>query len=356
MSALGILWFFLIFLLIAGYFVLDGFDLGVGCLYPFIARTEGEKELLRASIAPVWDGNEVWLLTAGGALFAAFPAAYACTFSGFYLAIMLVLFGLIIRVVSLELHHSSDLHKVWDWGFFVGSALPALLLGVAVGNVFAGVPLAANGDYAGIPLLGLITPFTLICGLLGLAMFLAAGAGWIILKSPVDSELRARAVGLRKIFQIAALALFALATLWVFAFVKPQMAAGLGIVRVLLALLTVAALVAALLLGMKAPVGKAAADAPAAPGIMGACAGDLLPFILQSAAAIFLVFLCACSMFPNLVVASAGSVGASITVATAASGALTLKCMTIVACIGVPLVLFYHYLIYKSFRGRLELA
>ncbi|MBQ6585362.1 MAG: cytochrome d ubiquinol oxidase subunit II, partial [Coriobacteriales bacterium] len=223
-----------------------------------MARTEGETELLRASIAPVWDGNEVWLLTAGGALFAAFPAAYACTFSGFYLAIMLVLFGLIIRVVSLELHHSSDLHKVWDWGFFVGSALPALLLGVAVGNVFAGVPLAANGDYAGIPLLGLITPFTLICGLLGLAMFLAAGAGWIILKSPVDSELRARAVGLRKIFQIAALALFALATLWVFAFVKPQMAAGLGIVRVLLALLTVAALVAALLLGMKAPVGKAA--------------------------------------------------------------------------------------------------
>jgi len=126
-------------------------------------------------------------------------------------------------------------------------------------------------------------------------------------------------------------------------------------VRVLLALLTVAALVGALLLGMKAPVGKAAADAPAASGIMGACAGDLLPFILQSAAAIFLVFLCACSMFPNLVVAAAGSVGASITIATAASSALTLKCMTIIACIGVPLVLFYHYIIYKSFRGRLEL-
>ena len=149
MSALAVLWFFLIFVLIAGYFVLDGFDLGVGVLYRALAKTDAERALVRRSIGPVWDGNEVWLLTAGGALFAAFPAAYATTFSGFYLAVMLVLFGLIVRAVSLEFGaHDPKWGRAWDACFTIGSFLPALLLGVALGNVIAGVPLAANGDYA----------------------------------------------------------------------------------------------------------------------------------------------------------------------------------------------------------------
>ena len=177
MSALAVLWFFLIFVLIAGYFVLDGFDLGVGVLYRALAKTDAERALVRRSIGPVWDGNEVWLLTAGGALFAAFPAAYATTFSGFYLAVMLVLFGLIVRAVSLEFRaHDASWSRVWDVCFIVGSFLPALLLGVAVGNAFAGIPMAANGDYSGVPLLGLITPFTLLCGLLGLSVFVTQGA------------------------------------------------------------------------------------------------------------------------------------------------------------------------------------
>ena len=171
------LWFMLIFVLIAGYFVLDGFDLGSGVLYPFVAKGDTEKAVVRRSIGPVWDGNEVWLLTAGGALFAAFPAAYATTFSGFYLAIMLVLFGLIVRAVSLEYRgHDPKWGRLWDGCFFVGSLVPALLFGVAVGNVFAGIPMDANGDYSGFPLLGLISPFTLLCGLLGLSMFLAQGS------------------------------------------------------------------------------------------------------------------------------------------------------------------------------------
>ena len=146
------LWFLLIFVLIAGYFVLDGFDLGAGVLYPFVAKGDEEKAVVRTSIGPVWDGNEVWLLTAGGALFAAFPAAYATTFSGFYLAVMLVLFGLIVRAVSLEYRGiDHKWAKVWDGCFFVGSLLPALLLGVAVGNIYAGIPMSANGDYTGIP-------------------------------------------------------------------------------------------------------------------------------------------------------------------------------------------------------------
>ena len=121
----------------------------------------------------------------GGALFAAFPAAYATTFSGFYLAVMLVLFGLIVRAVSLEFRaHDPQWARAWDACFTVGSFLPALLLGVALGNVIAGIPMAANGDYAGVPLLGLLSPFTLVAGLLGLAMCLSAGAAWVALKAP----------------------------------------------------------------------------------------------------------------------------------------------------------------------------
>ena len=132
MTFFQVLWFILIFVLIAGYFVLDGFDLGAGALYPFIAKDDREKAIVRRSIGPVWDGNEVWLLTAGGALFAAFPAAYATTFSGFYLAIMLVLFGLIVRAVSLEFRaHDPQWGRAWDVCFFLGSALPALLFGVS---------------------------------------------------------------------------------------------------------------------------------------------------------------------------------------------------------------------------------
>ena len=194
MTFFNVLWFFLIFVLIGGYFVLDGFDLGAGVLYPFVAKDDREKAVVRRSIGPVWDGNEVWLLTAGGALFAAFPPAYATTFSGFYLAVMLVLFGLIVRAVSVEFRgHDPQWARTWDACFFVGSLLPALLLGVAVGNIYAGIPMDAAGNYIGLPLIGLITPFTLLTGLLGLAMFLAAGATWIALKAPKPSELQARA-------------------------------------------------------------------------------------------------------------------------------------------------------------------
>ena len=266
MSALAVLWFFLIFVLIAGYFVLDGFDLGVGVLYRALAKDERERALVRRSIGPVWDGNEVWLLTAGGALFAAFPAAYATTFSGFYLAVMLVLFGLIVRAVSLEFRaHDPKWARAWDVCFTVGSLLPALLLGVALGNVIAGIPMAANGDYAGVPLLGLLSPFTLVAGLLGLAMCLSAGAAWVALKAPAGSAVHKRAAKLRVPCQVAALVLFAVATVLAFAVVKPVFAPGMLAAGVVIALVFLACVVASIVLGHKG--------------------NDLVAFLLQSAAA-----------------------------------------------------------------------
>ena len=336
MTALGVLWFFLIFLLIAGYFVFDGFDLGAGVLYPFLAKNDEERAVIRHSIGPVWDGNEVWLLTAGGALFAAFAPAYATTFSGFYLAIMLVLFGLILRAVSVEfVDRDPAWAKVWNACFFVGSLLPALLTGVAVGNIYAGIPMNANGDYIGMPLLGLVTPFTLLCGLLGLSMFMAAGASWIALKAPAASELRVRASSMRRILQIVALVLFLAVSAVAHFGAHPQMEQSLTVVRFALAALVVIALVWALLWNANPD-------------------RDLHVFVLQSVAAVALVFLLATSMFPNLVVAAPGGEGASITVATAASSDLALSWMTGIACIGVPLVLFYHVLVYRTFRGRIE--
>ena len=338
MTVLTVLWFFLIFVLIAGYFVLDGFDLGIGVLYPFVAKNEKEQAIARRSIGPVWDGNEVWLLTAGGALFAAFPAAYATTFSGFYLAVMLVLFGLIVRAVSFEFWAADKKwRRVWNVCFFIGSLLPALLLGVAVGNIFAGIPMDANGDYAGVPLLGLITPFTLLTGLLGLAMFMAAGASWLALKAPKPSDIQARAAKLRLPLQIISLVLFAVVSVYALVLIAPQMDPALALFRYLFAALVVVGLVAALFLGK-----------------FKGC--DLGAFLSQSVSSFSLTGLLACSMFPNLVVASEGSIGPSLTLMNASASELSLLYMIIIVCIGLPLVLVYHVVVYRTFRGRVSTA
>lgn len=345
MEILGIVWFCLIFVLIAGYFVLDGFDLGAGVLSPFVAKDEQERAIVRQSIGPVWDGNEVWLLTAGGALFAAFPPAYATTFSGFYLAVMLVLMGLIVRAAAIEFAgHDKAWSKLWNVLFFVGSLLPALLLGVAVGNVYAGIPMDANGDYIGVPLLGLVTPFTLLTGLLGLSVFVLQGAGWLALKAPLDSAVRSRAKKAIYAAGIAALVLFAAVSLYGHFIIAPELTGlqrGMGIV---MAIVIVVALAFRTL--------KAQDDG-----------SDLVGFIASSAVCVLLVALWAVSMFPNLVVAGAGdplslfaspASGESITIANAASSNLTLTWMLGITCVGLPLVLVYHFIIYRTFRGRVK--
>lgn len=336
MTALGILWFVLIAVLICGYFVLDGFDLGAGALYPFLARDERDRSVIRRAIGPVWDGNEVWLLTAGGALFAAFAPAYATSFSGFYLAIMLVLFGLIVRATALEFRaHDPAWAKLWDALFFVGSLVPALLFGVAVGNIVQGLPLDAAGDYAG-TFFDLLTPFALSCGVLGLVHMLAQGSSWIALKAPQGSDLKARASSLRGRLAIVDLAVFAIVTLQFLIVVAPNSAAGVtaNTVSSLFALVFVASLV--FMVALKGDCRKA----------------DVARHVLVSLGCVGLVGMLAASLFPNLIPATIPAY--SITIANAASGDLTLIAMTVIACIGVPLVLAYHVISYRIFSGSLD--
>ena len=186
-----VLWFVLIFLLLVGYSLLDGFDLGIGVLLPVLGRSREDKDTLIASIGPVWDGNEVWLITGGGALFAAFPQAYATAFSGFYLAMMLVLFALIFRAVSMEFRaHDPARAGVWEKALVCGSLVAALLFGVALGNIIYGVPLDERMEYAG-DFFTLLRPVPLLFGVTGLLAVLLQGAAWAILKT--EGPLRDRA-------------------------------------------------------------------------------------------------------------------------------------------------------------------
>jgi cytochrome bd ubiquinol oxidase subunit II len=188
------LWFLVLTLMLAGYAVLDGFDLGVGTLHLFVGRTREERELAINAIGPVWNGNEVWLIAAGGAMVVAFPELYASAFSGFYLALMLVLWLLVLRGVGIEFRHQLDnplWQDAWDVTFSAASALLAVLFGTAFGNVLRGVPLDADGNFVGSFAL-LLNPFALLCGLLGLATLTMHGAAYLAVKTDGDVQARAR--------------------------------------------------------------------------------------------------------------------------------------------------------------------
>ncbi len=337
-EVLGIIWFALVGVLLAGYAVFDGFDLGVGTLFPFLGKSDEDKEVMRTAVGPVWDGNEVWLLAGGGALFAAFPPVYATVFSGFYLALMLVLFALIFRAVSFEFHaHDKAWGSVWDWAFFGGSALPSLLFGVAVGNIVLGVPLANDGEFAGnfFALLGFwngFNPFALIIGVLGLSMILVQGASWLAVKS--EGDLHARTVALRSPLGWVFAVLVVVATAATALFAKSAFAnvtgSALGWVFVVLLLVS-------LVFGRVSMNGGK----------------DLPAWYAISLSAVSLVGIWAASIFPELV-PTLGP-GPALTIANSASSQLTLSVMLIIAAIGVPLVLFYVYLVYKIFAGKIKL-
>ncbi|MEW6752798.1 MAG: cytochrome d ubiquinol oxidase subunit II [Candidatus Latescibacterota bacterium] len=330
-------WFILIGVLLAGYAVLDGFDLGVGMLHP-LARDDEERRTFLNAIGPIWDGNEVWLITFGGALFAAFPYAYATVFEGLYTAVMLLLFALIFRAVSIEFRSKLQTpawRRAWDWGFFVSSFLATLLFGVAVGNGILGLPLTPAGGFSpAFSFFDLLNPYGILVGLLSLSLFAMHGALYLHLKvpfGPLHERLRGWMWHTWGIFLVCYI-LTTMYTLIAVGRAVPNFAqfpwAALLVVANVLAIANIPRAVYA--------------DRPG-QAFLSSCATILL-----------LVALFGLAQWPYLVPARDPSL-AGWTVASAASSPKTLGVMLVVALVGMPLVLAYTAVVYWTFRGRVRL-
>jgi cytochrome d ubiquinol oxidase subunit II len=332
---LNTIWFLLVGVLIAGYAILDGFDLGVGVLHLF-TRDETERRIMMNTIGPVWDGNEVWLLTGGGALFAAFPPVYATVFSAFYLPFMLLLVALIFRAVSFEFRGKVDSpawRRRWDLAFGLGSLVPALLYGVAVGNVLRGIEMDSAGTPTG-TFPGLLNPFALLIGLLGLAMFVLHGATYLTLKT--EGGLRERAQRWASRAWGVFIALYAVSTVASYAaapFLFERWSRH-PLTWVLFGLLLVSCVVG--------PAALRSAQFGAA-------------FLASASATASVIFLAAEGLYPRLVPARP-VLAHSLTVYNASSTPRTLGVMLVIAAVGMPLVIAYTAFIYRAFRGKTVLT
>ncbi len=331
MSGLQITWFGLIGVLLTGYVILDGFDLGVGFWYLF-ARKESDRRALLSSILPYWDGNEVWLLTGAGAVFAAFPHVYATVFSGLYLALMLVLFSLIFRAVSIEfrLNAATALERgLWDGAYAAGSIIPALLFGVAAGNILRGLPLDSARNYTG-TFFTLLNPYALLVGVTGLAMFAAHGALFASMKTGGELSQRCRrwAQGAWALYLVGFVACAAATVLS-----QPSLMVNYSKAPLLWAFPVVA------LVGILAT------------GHYNHRRRHLLAFLASSVGIVGIMATGATAIFPKMVPAS-NDPALSLTIANASSSPLTLKTMLILALIGVPLVLAYTVWVHLMFRGK----
>ena len=360
---LRIIWWALMGVLLIGFALTDGFDLGTATLLPFVARNDGERRMVINTIGATWEGNQVWFILGGGAIFAAWPLVYAVSFSGFYLAMFAVLAALILRPVGFK-YRSKRPSTTWrttcDWALFAGGFVPALVFGVAVGNVLKGLPFRLDGDlrafYDG-TFLGLFTPFTLVCGLLSVAMVVMHGAAWLTIKAehgPVRD--RARAYG--TIAALAVLGLFAAG----FAFTA---LGDLGF-----------RLVGAV--DVAGPSNPLRANAVASPGawldnfhaypwiwvgpvlgfagaalaVIGIRSGREAPaFVGSSLSALGIISTVGLSMFPFIVPSSVDP-RSSLTVWNASSSHMTLFVMLLVTVIFLPLILIYTAWVYKVLWGR----
>src|SRR5581483_3188592 len=324
------LWFALVTVLWMGYFLLEGFDFGVALVYRLLARDEPERRALLGTILPVWDGYEVWLLVAGGATFAAFPGWYASLFSGFYLALFLILLALIVRGVAIEYrgkHADPAWRRRWDVALPLASGLTALLWGVAFANVVHGVPLDAKGDYTG-DLLDLLNAYGILGGLTVVAVFALHGALFLSLRTRGGLEERARALALR--LWAPAAALLAAFLAWTAA--DAASTAPRRIVVLVLAGATLAAAAAALPLARAGRTGYA--------------------FAGTSAATVLLVATLFLWLYPRVLVSDDAAVP-SPTIFSTASNHYSLVAMTIVAALFVPVVLAYQLWAFRVFRARL---
>ncbi|HCU68119.1 MAG TPA: cytochrome d ubiquinol oxidase subunit II [Desulfomicrobium sp.] len=325
------IWFLLWGVLWAIYFILDGYDLGIGTLLPFLGKSDTDRRIMLNSMGPFWDGNEVWLITAGGVTFAAFPKAYAVMFSGLYTPLMLLLFALIIRGVSLEFRHQVDSpawRRVWDWGATIGSFLPALLLGVAFANIFMGLPLDENGVFQG-NLLTLLNPYGLAGGVLFVLLFAMHGALWLTIKSEGDLQRRAANLA-RKLWPVLVVLIGAFVVLTV---VYTNLLANY-LTNPLLLVLLVAPVLALLLLRQQ--IGKE--DWWFAWGLSAAMITGLTLFGVVG-------------LYPALLPSSINP-DYSITIANAASSTLTLSIMLGVALVFVPIVAAYQFWLYRTFSHK----
>jgi cytochrome d ubiquinol oxidase subunit II len=361
-ETLRVLWWALLGILLIGFAVLDGFDLGTAILLPFVGRSNVERRLMINSVGPVWEGNQVWFILGGGASFAAWPPLYAASFSGFYVAMFLVLVALILRPVAFKFRGKVD-NPAWrgtaDWALFVGGFVPALIFGVAFGNLLQGVPFRFDADlrayYEG-GFFGLLNPFALLCGLVSVAMLASHGAAYVYLKTEGAQAERARRVGV--VTALASFALFLLAGLCLWLWVKGyavsgpldpagpsnplrktvELRAGAWFANyralpwtVLAPVLGLAgALGASLLLARRRPLSAFLASALSIAGIVATPGLAMFPFIMPSSSA----------------------PGASLTVWDSSSSHLTLFIMLVATVIFLPLVLAYTAWVYRVLRGK----
>ena len=330
---LSTVWFILIGFLLTGYAILDGFDLVAGALHLIVARTDNERRQVLNSIGPVWDGNEVWLITGGGALFAAFPHAYATVFSGFYLAMVLLLGALILRAASIEFR-SMETNRFWrmgwDFGFALGSTLAVILFGVALGNVLRGVPLDADGLYRG-GLVGLLNPFALAIGVMALGLAILQGSAWLVIKTEGPVQARARRTGAVAIGLIVLAWIVATAVAWNDA---RRVFDNFGnLLSWIVPILTTSALV---FLVMSWRLGQ-----------------DGRAFLFSTLTVIGMAVTVGIALYPNLL--PAVDTVRSVTIDNAHSSDTALILMLMVALIGMPIVIGYTSFIYWKFKGKVRL-
>ncbi|OHE82734.1 MAG: cytochrome d ubiquinol oxidase subunit II [Verrucomicrobia bacterium RIFCSPLOWO2_12_FULL_64_8] len=332
---LNIVWFILVGALFTGYVILDGFDLGVGALHLFAAKSDEDRRIFLNAIGPVWDGNEVWLVTGGGALFAAFPDVYATVFSGFYLAFMALLCALIFRAVAIEFrskHPSPRWRAGWDAGFAGGSLFSSFLIGVAMGNIAWGVPVDERGEFAG-TFTGLLHPYALLMGATTVALFAMHGAIYLVLKTEGGTQERVRRwVNPLIIAFILGYVILTLATL----LYVPHITEAFRHEPWFFA---VAVLVVLAIANIPREVNQGR---------------EFRAFLSSCAAMAGLMAIFGVGMYPNLVY-SLPNPAHSLTACNAASSQKTLGVMLTIALIGVPAVLAYTVSIYWIFRGKVRL-
>ena len=332
-ETLQTIWFVLWGLLWAVYFILDGFDLGMGTLLPFLAKNDTERRVMYNAAGPFWDGNEVWLITAGGVTFAAFPKAYAVMFSALYAPLLLLLFALIFRAVSFEFRNKIDNPQwrgLWDIFQFLGNFVPALLLGVAFANLFQGIPIDVEGFYHG-NLFALLNPYGLLGGLLFVSIFALHGSLWLTIKS--DGVIRDRAVSTAKIVWVAVVALavaFLFATKYYTDLYNNY--AHIPVLWIFPILAVALLLLLRFFLSGQTPI-KA--------------------FLIHAGFILCTTFFGVLGMFPRLIPSNLDP-AASITTAMAASSPLTLSLMLVVALICVPIVIGYQFWVYTMFSGKVS--